>query len=104
MLNPESVLVNEKPKLLWDFEIQMDHLISASRPDLIIINKIERTCRIVSFAVPANLLLLLIIIIIIIHSLESFQSVLAGGFSLESERQQVSSSLLDSSQYSGRSQ
>ena len=26
-------------KLLWDFEIQTDHLISARRPDLIIINK-----------------------------------------------------------------
>ena len=38
-----------------------------------------------------------IIIIIIIHSLELFTSALAGGFSLESEWQQVSSSLQDSS-------
>ena len=45
-----------------------------------------------------------IIIIIIIHSLELFSSALADGFSLEFERQQVSSSLQDSSQYSGRSQ
>ena len=28
-------------KLLWDFDIQTDHSISARRPDLIIINKIE---------------------------------------------------------------
>ena len=42
--------------------------------------------------------------IIIIHSLELFTSTLADGFSLESELQQVSSSLRDSSQYSGRSQ
>ena len=42
--------------------------------------------------------------IIIIHSLELFTSVLADGFSQESEWQQVSSSLQDSSQYSGRSQ
>ena len=41
-------------KLLWDFEIQTDHLIPARQPDLIIINKKERTCRIVVFAVPVN--------------------------------------------------
>ena len=41
-------------KLLWDFEIQTDHLISARRPDLIIINKKEKICRIVDFAVPAD--------------------------------------------------
>ena len=48
--------------------------------------------------------LLRIIIIIIHHPLELFTSALADGFSLESEWQQVSSSLQDSSQYSGRSQ
>ena len=37
MHNPASVL--ETHKLLWDFDIQMDHLISARRPDYIIINK-----------------------------------------------------------------
>ena len=42
--------------------------------------------------------------IIIIHSLELCISALADGFLLESELQQVSSSLQDSSQYSGRSQ
>ena len=39
MHSPVSVLVNETRKLLWDFEIQTDHLISARRPDLIIIKK-----------------------------------------------------------------
>ena len=38
MYNPESVLKNETLKLLWDFEIEQDYLISARRPDLIIIN------------------------------------------------------------------
>ena len=38
-------------KLLWGFEIQTDHPISARRPDLIMINKKKRTCRIVYFAV-----------------------------------------------------
>ena len=52
--NQESILKNETYKLLWDVEIQTDHLISTRRPDLIIINKKERTCRIVNFAVPAE--------------------------------------------------
>ena len=43
-------------------------------------------------------------IIIIIYSIEFFTSVLADGISLEFEWQQVSSSLQESSQYSGRSQ
>ena len=39
MHNPEPVIENDSHKLLWDFDIQTDHLISARRPDLIIINK-----------------------------------------------------------------
>ena len=41
-------------KLLWDFDIQPDHLISAKRPDLMIINKKKRICKIVDFAVLAD--------------------------------------------------
>ena len=50
-------------KLLWDFDIQTDHLISARRPALIIINKKKkkrkkkkrkRICKIVDFAVLAD--------------------------------------------------
>ena len=48
--------------------------------------------------------LLKVIIIIIIIPLEFFTSVLADGFSLEFEWQQVSSSLQDSSQYPGHPQ
>ena len=32
-------LENETHKPLWDFEIQTDHLISARRPELLILNK-----------------------------------------------------------------
>ena len=39
MHNPKSALENEMHKILWDFDIQTDHLISARRPDLIIINE-----------------------------------------------------------------
>ena len=42
MHNPAPVLENDTHKLLWDFDIQTDPLISARRPDLIIINKKKR--------------------------------------------------------------
>ena len=57
MHNPAPVLENDAHKLLWDFYIQTDHLISASRPDQIIINnnkKKKRICKIVDFTVPAD--------------------------------------------------
>ena len=63
MHNQESAQENEMHKLLWDFEIQTDHQISARRPDLIIVNnnkkkkkrkKEIRTCKIMAFTVPAD--------------------------------------------------
>ena len=54
MHNPAPVLENKSHKILWDFEIHTDHLISARRPDLIIINNKKRTCKIVNFTVPAD--------------------------------------------------
>ena len=39
MHNLESVLENVTPKLLWDFDIQPDHLILAPRPDLATVKK-----------------------------------------------------------------
>ena len=56
MHNPAPVLENDSQKLLWDFNIQTDHLILARRPDLIIINKKKkkRIHKIVDFAVPTD--------------------------------------------------
>ena len=59
MHNPEPVLENDTHKLLWDFDIQTGHPITARRPDLIIINKKtkkkpKKICKIVDFAVPAD--------------------------------------------------
>ena len=54
MHNPAPVQENATHKLLWDFNIQTDQLIPARTPDLIIINKKIRTCKIVDFAVPAD--------------------------------------------------
>ena len=54
--NPESVLEKEMHKLLWDFEIQTDHLISTRRPDLVIINKKKKKKKreLTEFAVSAH--------------------------------------------------
>ena len=54
MHNPTPVQENDSHKLLWDFNIQTDHLIPARRPDLIIIDKRKRICKIVDFVVPAD--------------------------------------------------
>ena len=52
--NPAPVLENDTHKLLWDFNIQTDHLIPTRRPDHIIINNNKKICKIVVFAVPAD--------------------------------------------------
>ena len=57
MHNSAPVLGNDTHKLLWDFDIHTDHLISARRPDLIIIKnkkKKKKIRKIVDFAVPAD--------------------------------------------------
>ena len=54
MHNTAPVLENNTYNLLWDLDIHSDHLISVRRPDLIIINKKKRICKIVDFAVPAD--------------------------------------------------
>ena len=51
---PESVLENEDYKILWDFSIQTDHVIEARRPDLVVVDKKERSCKIIDFAVPGD--------------------------------------------------
>ena len=54
MHNQVPVLENDTYKLLWDFDIQTDHLISARRPYFIIISIKKKICKIVDFAVPAD--------------------------------------------------
>ena len=54
MQNPATVLENYSHKLLWDFNIQTDHLIPARTPDLIIINNKKKNCKIVDFAVSTD--------------------------------------------------
>ena len=51
---PESVLENEDYKILWDFSIQTDHVIEARIPDMVVVDKKGRSCKITNFAVPGD--------------------------------------------------
>ena len=39
---------------MWDFSIQTDHVIEARKPDLVVVDKKERSCKIIDFAVPGD--------------------------------------------------
>ena len=51
---PESVLENEDYKILQDLSLQTDDLIEAWRLDLVVVEKKERSCKIIDFAVPQD--------------------------------------------------
>ena len=51
---PDSVSENNEVKLLWDMNIQRDHVIEARTPDIVVVNKQERKCAIVDTAVPGD--------------------------------------------------
>ena len=51
---PEIVLENEDYKIFWDFSIQTDHVTEARRPDLFVVDKKRRTCKVIDFAVPGD--------------------------------------------------
>ena len=52
--DPEAVVENDKFKILWDFTIQTDHIISARRPDIVVIDKQEKKCQIIDVAIPVD--------------------------------------------------
>ena len=39
---------------MCDFSIQTDHVIEAQRPNLVVIDKKERSCKIIDFALPVD--------------------------------------------------
>ena len=39
---------------MWDFSIQTDHVIEAVRSDLVVIDKKERSCKVIGFALPGD--------------------------------------------------
>ena len=45
---------NDKCKILWDFAVQTDKEIEHGRPDIVVINKEKRECKIIDIAVPGD--------------------------------------------------
>ena len=39
---------------MWDFSIQTDHVIEPRRQDLVVVDKKERSVKIIDFAVPGD--------------------------------------------------
>ena len=42
---PEGVMENDQVKVLWDFRVETDHDLEHERPDIVVLEKEERTCR-----------------------------------------------------------
>ena len=51
---PEGVIENDDVKILWDMNIQCDHVIGARRPDIVVIEKEGKICKIVDIAIPGD--------------------------------------------------
>ena len=49
-----SVQETDRTKVLWDFNIQCDHIIEARRPDILIVEKEEKVCKIIDIAIPGD--------------------------------------------------
>jgi hypothetical protein len=54
MHEPTAVTETEDVKILWDFEIQTDHHITARRPDIIVVDKKKKETLIIDVAVPED--------------------------------------------------
>ena len=45
---------NETYKILWDFSIQTDHVIEAQISDFVLVDRKEKSCKIIDFAAPGD--------------------------------------------------
>ena len=41
---------NDQVKVLWDFRVQTDHHLEHNRPDIVVLEKEERTCSVIDVA------------------------------------------------------
>ena len=51
---PEPVVDDRNVTILWDFPIHTDRTIQANRPDIIIKDKVKRTCQMIDMSVPSD--------------------------------------------------
>ena len=50
----QSVSETDKTKVLWDFNIQGAHVTEARRPNIMVVGKEDRVCKIIDVAEPAD--------------------------------------------------
>ena len=51
---PDCVSEDDEVKLLWDMNIQCDHVIEARRLDIVVVPKQEKKCAIIDIAVSGD--------------------------------------------------
>jgi len=52
---PDDVTENDKVKILWDFSIRTDNKIQANKPDLVVVDKANKTLLIIDVACPLDI-------------------------------------------------
>jgi hypothetical protein len=51
---PEGVLESDEVNIYWDFTVQCDRYVKHRKPDIIVINKLEKKCFIIDIAIPGD--------------------------------------------------
>ena len=54
-IKPKCVIENENFKVLWNFQIITDHQINHNKPDIVLVNKVQKTAQIIDIAVPVDI-------------------------------------------------
>ena len=51
---PQTVVENNRAKVLWDFHIQTDRKVLANQPDIVIVDKQKKEAAVIEVAVPSD--------------------------------------------------
>ena len=55
MTGMKNITIMSQNKMLWDFKIQTDNKIEHNKPDIVVLDKIERKCLIIDVACPFDI-------------------------------------------------
>ena len=53
-IQPDRVIENEKYKILWNLQIMTDHEVNHNKPDIVFLDKTEKTVLIIDIAIPMD--------------------------------------------------
>ena len=51
---PQKVVENDRAKILWDFQIQADRQVLANQPDIVVVDKDQKTVVAIDVMVPSD--------------------------------------------------